>query len=237
MKSSLLVGLAVASVGSVAFGQTTIAYWAFPQSAPPQNYNITFPIQPDVKLTPGTAGIDSDAPKWDGTVNPTALQQGSLQLFSGSTVNAEAGFDAGQALSLRNDSLNRGEGKSIIIRLDTTDYQDLVLSYAERVTSSGPTLVSILSSLDGANYSPVTSYSTTRSGAFLAAARVIDLSSIGTLENQASIFLKVQFSGFNANSNGAARLDNIKISGTLIPAPGVATLMGLGGLVAARRRR
>jgi hypothetical protein len=33
------------------------------------------------------------------------------------------------------------------------------------------------------------------------------------------------------------RLDNIVVAGTLIPTPGAAALLGLGGLVAARRRR
>ena len=36
---------------------------------------------------------------------------------------------------------------------------------------------------------------------------------------------------------GNNRLDNIVVAGALVPTPGAAALMGIGGLVAARRRR
>jgi MYXO-CTERM domain-containing protein len=37
-------------------------------------------------------------------------------------------------------------------------------------------------------------------------------------------------------AGGTARIDNVFVNGTLVPAPGAAALIGLAGLVARRRR-
>ena len=37
-------------------------------------------------------------------------------------------------------------------------------------------------------------------------------------------------------TGGTARMDNVQVQGTLLPAPGAAALVGLAGLMARRRR-
>lgn len=224
-------------VASGAASAAPIAYWSFPTTAPSQNYNLTFPILADFKATAGVASIDTDAPKYDGSPAPTAIQQGAIQYLGGSTVNSQFGAVAGQALSMRNDAQDRSQGKSFFVRFDGTGYADYKLSYAERYTSTGPTGVAISYSTDGISYTSFTSYATVRDGAFAAAPRVIDLSAVNSIEGSASVYFKITFTGFNAAGNGAARIDNVFVEGTAIPAPAAASMLGLIGLAVARRRR
>ncbi|MDX9911712.1 MAG: hypothetical protein RBS39_07775 [Phycisphaerales bacterium] len=213
-----------------------VAYWAFPEAAQTPNYDIAWPIAASL----GSGSLDADAPKYDGSPTPSVLQQGSMQFFAGSTVNAQPGFDAGQGLSTRSDTQNRAQGKGVILTLDTTNYADLVLSFAERYSSTGPIDVRIDYSTDGVTFFSWLSYATTRDGAFGAAPRVINLSAIDDIEGLGWVQIKIGFFHFTPGGNGAARLDNITIEGTFVPAPGSLALLGLGGLASlrpARRRR
>jgi MYXO-CTERM domain-containing protein len=135
--------------------------------------------------------------------------------------------------SLNGDS----NGKSIFVTFDNSNYQDLSLTLAERVTTTGPTDVAVSISTDGVNYTSVTSYVLTdRSSTFYL--RTIDLSSADFTDGGSSVTIKLTYTGFSATSGtGAIRLDNVRIDGTFVPTPGAAALMGLGGLLAARRRR
>jgi MYXO-CTERM domain-containing protein len=235
LKSCVLmagVGMVVATSQASA---AMVAYWAFPEPAHTPNYAIAWPVAADQAAFPG-ATLDTDAPKYDGSAAPTALQQGSMQYFAGSLVNIQApSVVAGQAMGLRNDSLNRGEGKSIIMHVVTTGFTDLFLSFAERYTAAGPTGVTVQYSTDGVAYTAATSYATVRDAVFAAAPRVVDLSAIDSIENLPDVYLKITFTGFNVNSTGAARLDNILVSG--VPTPGALALLGVAGVVASRRRR
>lgn len=56
-------------------------------------------------------------------------------------------------------------------------------------------------------------------------------------DNKGSVLVRFQsISGLSA-ATGSNRIDNVEISGTAVPAPGALALVGLGGLVAGRRRR
>jgi len=51
-----------------------------------------------------------------------------------------------------------------------------------------------------------------------------------------SIIFRITYDGATGGG-GNARVDNLQINGTLIPAPGSVALIGLAGLMAGRRRR
>jgi len=226
MKSMMTLVALVAAAGSAQ--AATVAYWAFPSTVPSSsvNFQMSWPINADLKANAGLATIDTDAPKWDGSSGSTALQQGSMQYFAGDATNALPGFVAGSGLSMRNDSQDRAQNKSIIMRFDASNFIDLKLSFAERYSSTGPTTTSIDFSTDGgATYTNFSSYSNTRSGAFLPA-RLVDLSAVNSIEGLSSLYIKIRFSTFNTH-----------IDGTSIPAPGSMALLAIGGLVAGRRRR
>ncbi|MDX2118216.1 MAG: PEP-CTERM sorting domain-containing protein [Planctomycetota bacterium] len=236
MKS--MIALAALVVAAGAAQAATVAYWAFPATVPSSstNYNITWPINADLKANAGLATLDTDASKYDGSASPTAVQQGNMQLFTGTTVNLQSSYVAGSDLRMR--SLNGiANGKSIIMRFDASGFQDLVLSYAERSTSTGATSAQVFYSTDGTNYTAaVSSYAITADSTYRL--RTVDLSSIGAIEFASTVYLKITFNGFSATSpSGNTAVDNVLIDGTFIPAPGSLALVGLGGLVAARRRR
>ncbi len=236
MKIAIAMSVTLALAGA-AQAQTAVAYWAFPATAPSNSWQLTYPFTADAKANAGPATIDTNAPKWDGTlVGATALQQGSMQLFGGSTINLQSPIvAAGQALSLRNDSLDRGQGTSMIIRFDSTNFADLKLSFADRYSPTGPLTTSVEYSSDGVNYTTFGTINNTRDSTFRL--QSFDLSAINSIENLAATFLKITFTGFNALGAGAARIDNVYVQGTVIPTPGAMALLGLGGLVAGRRRR
>jgi hypothetical protein len=109
--------------------------------------------------------------------------------------------------------------------------------FARRYSSTGPTGASVAYVTAGVNNCAFTCDATNRSVAFGAAAQIIDLSAVNSIEGVSSVYFKITFTGFNAGSNGTARIDNVLVEGTLIPTPAAASLLALVGLAAARRRR
>jgi hypothetical protein len=236
------VVVAALAVGAGVAHADTVAYWAFQSTVPPgaDNFKMNWPLIADLKANAGPATLDTDARKWDGTINaPTAIQQGALQHFTGSLLNAQAPFTAGADLSMR--SLNGdSNGKSYFLAFDNTNFSDTILSFADRYTSTGPTDVAFSYSTDGVNYTaiPAAAYNTTGFRDSTYRTRTIDLSAVDALDGVATASIKITYTGFSATSGtGSVRLDNILVSGSSVPAPGAAMVLGLGGLLAARRRR
>ncbi|GDX98446.1 hypothetical protein LBMAG48_08500 [Phycisphaerae bacterium] len=240
MQRALILAVLAGAAGAAS--AEVVAYWAFPGTVPAANANyiIGWPIAADVKANAGPATLDTDANKYDGSSAPTAVQQGAMQLLTGDVLNAVSPFTAGSGLGMRNLNITGGqqnltEGKSIILTFDASNYQNMVLSFAERYSATGPTTVSVSVSSDGVNYTSAGSFATNRNSTF--SVRSVDLSSFTSINNDSQIFAKITVTGYNTGSNGAARFDNIKVDGTLIPTPGALALAGAAGLMVARRRR
>jgi MYXO-CTERM domain-containing protein len=71
------------------------------------------------------------------------------------------------------------------------------------------------------------------SGAF----EVFDLGdSFAAADQQDFVFVRMTLSGAT-NSSGTFRLDNVQFNATPVPAPGAMALLGVAGLLGARRRR
>jgi hypothetical protein len=240
MQRALIVALLAGAAGAA--NADVVAYWAFPSVVPPigANYVISWPIAADLKANTGPATLDTDALKYDGTPAPNAVAQGAMQLQTGDLANAESGFVAGSGLGMRNLNISGGaqnltEGKSIFLTFDATNFQNMALSFADRYTSTGPTATTIAVSADGVNYTNVTSLTNNRNASWNAQA--ISLASFTSLNNDNQVFVRITLSNFNSGSNGAARFDNIKITGDVVPTPGALALTGIAGLMVARRRR
>jgi hypothetical protein len=240
MQRALILAVLAGAAGAA--NADVVAYWAFPGTVPggASNYVISWPIAADVKANAGSATLDTDASKYDGSAAPTAVQQGAMQLLTGDLANAESGFTAGSGLGMRNLNISGGaqnltEGKSIFLTFDASNYQNMVLSFADRYTATGPTTTTISVSADGVAYTNVTALANVRNSTF--ATQTVNLSSFTALNNDSQVFVRITVSGYNSGSNGAARFDNIKINGTLIPTPGALALAGMGGLLVTRRRR
>jgi hypothetical protein len=230
-----LSGLAVLlSAGGVQAVDFSLAYWRFPQTAPSQNFYITWPLAADTKLNSGTAQITTDAPVWDGTTTPVdALHQGAFQYFTGTTIEALNLDPAGQALSMRalTGPPYPSEGKSMTFQFDATGYSGIGMVMADRYTSTGPTHVDVSWSTDGTSFTsvPAWGFDTTRDSTFRS--HSLDFSSVVALNNCASDYIKLTFTGFSGNS-GSARFDNIRF----IPEPASLGLLLIGGLLSMRRR-
>jgi len=169
----------------------------------------------------------------------TNFATGTLNSFTGSTVNAQDGDPAGLDLALQTGEGGVNNGRFLELRLtSTTQVLDLSsLSFAGRRSTSGFNDNTIAYSLNGTDFTNITSnlnLGTTY------AASTFDLSGIAALQDVQDVFLRITFSGATVTSaTGNNRLDNLVVSGTAAPVPEPASLaaVGLGLAAMARRRR
>jgi hypothetical protein len=226
--------VALTSVFIADLEAATVAYWRFPAAAPNPNYGITFPLAADAKANTGVAQITTNATVWNGQLTGTNEEQGAFQFFTGSTINALSGDAAGQGLSMRGLTSLSSNGKSLTFQFDSTGFADLQLSYAERTTSTGPTAISVSTSTNGVDFTSLGStLSTAGDGAF--ALRTIDLTAVDSIENSATAYIRLTFTGFSGNGSGSIRFDNIVVSS--IPEPASLAALAIGALAGLRRRR
>lgn len=149
--------------------------------------------------------------------------------FGGATTNAVSGDASGGALSIVGSGNN---GASFLITVSTAGYEDVVLTYATRGTSSGFSTHTWAYSTDGTVFTDATTITGRTSTSFTT--QTVDLSAITAVDNLSTLWFRVTLSGASA-SNGNNRFDNIQINA--VPEPTVAVLGGLGFLALLRRRR
>ncbi len=219
---SLSIALAVAFVAQKS-SATLIAGWDFANLLASPNTPAT------ISAAVGAATIDASAFVPTGT-NPERTA------FGGSTLNAFPGGDltAGMALSLVNSNAN---GKALIFSFSMLGYQDLVVSFATRGTSTGFNTHDWSWSTDGISFTPLAGNTAVTATAF--EIKSIDFSLASGLANATSAYLKLTVSGATSTS-GNNRLDNIQFNATAVPEPTVMALIGgfgLMGLFMASRRR
>jgi hypothetical protein len=164
-----------------------------------------------------------------------------IESFGGNVLNAQPSIVAGGSISPEGGAADGGQfsnnGMSIILQVNTTLYEDIKVSWAQRGTSSGFQSREFLYSTDGVNY---TSFATDTG--VLTATWVLesyDLSAIAAVENVPAAYFAIRLSGATG-STGNNRFDNLTVEGTLIPEPSTAViaLLGLaaGGAVTMRAR-
>lgn len=140
-------------------------------------------------------------------------------------------------------------------KFDTTGYTGINFSFDMTRSSTGPATWIIEMSTNGgssfstlsASYAPVVagatgsgtvSWNTTTSQSAFNSSYNLDASA----NNAAEVIVRIRALVDPVNSSGAyqaggtARIDNILVNGTAVPAPGAAALVGLAGLIARRRR-
>lgn len=168
-----------------------------------------------------SAGIGS------GLLDVTSFGSGA-SAFAGTTLNAPDGVAAGESVGLTNAANN---GAWAQIDISTVGMADLSLSFAVRRSATG-FADNQVQALIGGSWITVASFnpSTTAWGLV-----TVDLSSFDALEN-GTASLRMVFAGATSGS-GTMRFDNVMVSGSAIPAPGAAALLGVAGLIGRRRRR
>ena len=156
---------------------------------------------------------------------------------------------AGNGSQYSFSSNNWSVGDYYQITLSTLGYGNVSLSWDQTRSSTGPSSFRVDVSTDGTNFSTIlASYSVIQAGlagsgtvawsssaANYQSAFTTTLASIAGADDAASLtFRFVNLS--TVAVGGTNRIDNIIVSGDVVPAPGAIALLGLAGLAARRRR-
>ena len=162
--------------------------------------------------------------------------------FGGSTVGANGGDLAGQALALRGAPstngtttyVNNGAYYQFVLNAATGFNLELAtLTFAAQRTGTGFTSQAFSYSLDGSSF---TALSTVTGIPSAFALQTVDLSAVPVAS---TIFIRSTLTGVSSNS-GNNRLDNFVFDGTTpqaVPEPASFVALGLGALAMLRRRR
>lgn len=225
-----LLAAALVAVAASSANAELIAYWD-------QNSN---------SLSGGGFGFeDGDFPQaadqgagsltWTGEPAPVGGEFPSLQSFSGTTENAQPGVISGGSIAPQNGSNGVNNGASIEFTVDTTLYTDIMVSWAQRGSSSGFDSREFSYSTDGSTFTSFATDTGTLTSSWMTEA--YDLSAIDAIEGQSSVTFAITLDGGSlTSSNGNNRFDNITVMGTVIPEPATGLLALVGAAFVARRR-
>lgn len=130
----------------------------------------------------------------------------------------------------------------------TTGYTDVSFSWDMTRSSTGPATWAVEMSVDGGAYSALNpSFALSSSISFSATTYnplATNTLSLGASANDAStvtVRIRALVDAVNSSNvfqaGGTARIDNVMVNGTAVPAPGALALLGAVGLVGSRRRR
>lgn len=132
----------------------------------------------------------------------------------------------------------------------TLGYQAITVTWDQARSSTGPGTFDLEWSTDGINFNlllndfaVLQSGGTGAPGTWTSTPPANPIYTLGpiagpaALDNQASIWFRMRAEVAGSSTAGTNRVDNVIVSGTLIPTPGTLALLGLAGFVASRRRR
>lgn len=176
-----------------------------------------------------------------GTVSTT----GTTSFFAGTTLgmpgsNSPPNGPSGQS-GMNSLAIVGPSGGSITFNLSTINYTNIVFSFAAQRTATGGANATVQYSLDGSNFTNLGTITPGASSPGFGSSGIItsdyffSFNSLGAA-NKANVFFRINVAGASSAS-GNHRYDNLVVQGDLVPAPGAMALLGLGGIVAGRRRR
>jgi hypothetical protein len=233
MKNMLCGAALAAAVSSIAHG-AVIAQWTFNTAAPTGTsiptgsdyiYNIT------------------------GTAEAGAQTAGSQLGFRHASSSAQATTPAGNGSQYSLSSTFWAAGDYYYFTVNTSNYTNVAISFDQARSATGPVTFFIDATTDGGNtYQLVKNdYDVLQSGGGGAPGTwatgtprqaIYLVSSAASLaDNQTSVTFRIIAKSNAGATNGTNRIDNVTVEGTFVPTPGSLALAGLGGLMAARRRR
>src|SRR5690554_1877823 len=155
----------------------------------------------------------------DGT-NGSSDWTGGVDFFGGHTP-AEANQVCGsttntQAYSLLNGASGANNGKHLVFKFSTADYEDIVLTYSTRGTANGFDTHTWAYSTDGVAFTDVSTITGTNNTTF--STQTVDFSSNTAINNQSDVYIRLTLSGAGTQNSQNNRLDNIKFVGTEVEA-------------------
>jgi len=223
--SSLLIASAVIATASAASADV-IAGWSMSTAvaAATTGTNYTYGAADLGALTSGTS-------------------LSGFHTVAATTWSSPAGNGSTYSLS----SNNWTTGDYYQVSMATTGYSDISVSWDQTRSSTGPSAFSLSMSTDrGANFTTLlASYNVVQAGLAGTGTNTWNTTTYQTgfttttivgisAANKGNILLR--FSSLSTTSSaGTGRVDNISVTGAVVPAPGAIALIGLAGLVARRR--
>jgi len=167
-------------------------YWNFNTNPPTSPATWTPPLISDI----GSGQISYN---FDSTTS-----------FGGSTLNGETGEVTGGSLVpvAGTDLVNNG--KYFEMTVPTTGYENIILSYATRGTGTGFSTQEVQYSLDGTNFTTLTTFTGTNVTAW--SVRIADLTEVAGVANNANFKIRILVDGASS-ATGNNRFDNIKVNG------------------------
>ena len=210
---SFLVMLLFCSVGS---GQTLLHYWNFNNNS--SLASITTPT-----YTLGNATIIAIP----GGISAIDFEGGTGQNFNVDNINARNNDVSGTHLRF-NDPI----GGALEFSLPTTGFENIIVKFATRRSSSGAGTQSWYYSLNGTDYTFFQEILPNNGNPALA---TLDFSTIAQASNNPNFKLKVTFAQGSGGTVGNNRFDNYTVEGTAFGGadtfPPVATLVPVNGAV------
>jgi hypothetical protein len=152
--------------------------------------------------------------------------------FGGSTVNADGSDVAGRDFGIVGSGQN---GLTVTFAVPTVGFEDIIVSWAVRITSTGHDDTAFEWSTNGTDWNTIID-PVTVSATSTYEAKSYDLSSVTGVDNQSAVQFRLTFGSASA-TNGSFRLDNVLFSGTSVPEPASMAMLAMGGLLLTRRRR
>lgn len=185
-----------------------IHYWSF------NNSNLT----PDISVTSPAGTITNDF-----ITSPTSINF----LYSGTLLNALTGTPAGVGMTILVNTAMQNNGKHLFLNLPTTDYKNVIVSYALRKSGNAPSAGTGFQSHDiyystdgGTNWVFFTNYSIPALAMNEFTLKTLDFSNTLDVENNPNFRVRFTMLG-GSNSNGNNRFDNIKMNAIDINRPSI----------------
>ena len=230
-----LAGLASILATTASSQGALLAYWDQNSNSLPNNPSsfgfITTAFPQSADQGSGSLSL-ADFDTTTVTIGGTDEVFDYIESFGGTDLNAQPSIVAGGSLSPQGGASNSNNGMSIILRVSTSGFTDVVVSWDQRGTATGFTSRAFDYSTDGINW---TNFDTD-SGALTSTwvTEEYDLSAISAIEDQSSVYFRIVLDGATATT-GNNRFDNLTV--TAVPEPTVALLGAFGLLGLVRRRR
>ncbi|RYZ88837.1 MAG: hypothetical protein EOO68_26040, partial [Moraxellaceae bacterium] len=209
-------------IASGVSAQTTLAGWTFDSTV--ANPNTPKTVLANVGTQVNAAELYANGT--NGSSNWIAATE--LDAFAGALTNdPRTTPSAGLSYSLLGGTSNAANGKAIVLKFSMTGFENPVLTFVTRGTSSGFATHQWAYSVDGLTFTNFGTNTANTGSTFTL--RTLDLSAINAVDNASALYLRLTVSGATSAS-GNNRLDNfvVKATGLKSITPSVTSIADFG---------